>query len=238
MKFAAVSALLFLIPVAALAMDPPAAKPLEVKVRGIGDDGFIKSEHAYCIRDENGKPGFSNGKNSSPSISWSSGPAGTKSYALVMVDPDVPADFTDANKEGKTLPAKMKRQNFYHWVVVNIPAAITSIGEGHGKGSPLQDESTKSGLTFTGTPGINDYPSFMKDKPKETFLGYDGSCPPWNDEKIHHYHFKIFALDVETLPLKEGEFDGKQAMEKILPHMLTKGEAVGKYTLNTGKVVE
>jgi phosphatidylethanolamine-binding protein (PEBP) family uncharacterized protein len=29
------------------------------------------------------------------------------------------------------------------------------------------------------------------------YFGYDGPCPPWNDERMHHYIFTIYALDID-----------------------------------------
>jgi Raf kinase inhibitor-like YbhB/YbcL family protein len=45
------------------------------------------------------------GRNDSPQLEWSAAPAGTKSFALIVHDPDAP------------VPG-----GFYHWVVYNIPA--------------------------------------------------------------------------------------------------------------------
>src|SRR5829696_10338411 len=45
------------------------------------------------------------GKNVSPALMWSGAPAGTKEFALIMDDPDVP------------MP-----QPFVHWVIYKIPA--------------------------------------------------------------------------------------------------------------------
>ena len=63
------------------------------------------------------------------------------------------------------------------------------------------------------------------------YAGYDGPCPPWNDSIIHHYHFSVFALDVERLDL-EGSFGGAQVREAMRGHVLASGSVVGTYTLN------
>lgn len=52
------------------------------------------------------------GKDSSPQFSWSNPPAKTKSYVLIVSDPDAPNGI------------------FYHWIVYNIPAATTELAEG------------------------------------------------------------------------------------------------------------
>lgn len=53
------------------------------------------------------------GQNVSPPFTWSNPPAGTKSYAFVMFDPE--------GREGLT---------FIHWVAYGIPASVTSFAEG------------------------------------------------------------------------------------------------------------
>ena len=50
------------------------------------------------------------GQNRSPALAWSAYPTGTKSFALVMHDPDAP------------MPG-----GFYHWVVYNIPAGARAL---------------------------------------------------------------------------------------------------------------
>ena len=52
------------------------------------------------------------GKNISPAITWSNAPAGTKEFALIMDDPDVP------------MP-----QPFVHWVIYKIPGAAKGLPE-------------------------------------------------------------------------------------------------------------
>ncbi|OOQ58975.1 YbhB/YbcL family Raf kinase inhibitor-like protein [Mucilaginibacter pedocola] len=56
-----------------------------------------------------------NGKNLSPELHWSNPPAGTKSYAVTMYDPDAPTG-----------------SGFWHWVVINIPSATLQLSQGAG----------------------------------------------------------------------------------------------------------
>lgn len=214
--------------------------PLDITVRGIENEASIPPQFAYCIATDKEKSTMT-GQNISPEITWSKGPEGTKSYVLIMVDPDVPTVFDDAGKEGKTLPADMKRRDFYHWVVADIPAEITSIAEG---ASRAVDGRKPVGIT-----AINDYASFIKDKPAETFQGYDGPCPPWNDARIHNYHFLVFALSAtsneyftytekdaakKTIEKKgfHANATGKELLKAIKPYILAAGKSVGTYTLN------
>lgn len=175
----------------------------------------IPAKFAFCEPDGKGKT--KDAGNISPQIAWSGAPKETKSFAIISVDPDVPAKFDDANKEGKTIAEDFPRQNFYHWVLVNIPANITEIPEGKGKNFSQ------------GTALVNDFASFIKDKPAETFSGYDGPCPPFNDARLHHYHFVVHALDTDKLEIKE---NAKTAdiIKDIAKHSLAKGELVGTYS--------
>ena len=60
---------------------------------------------------------------------------------------------------------------------------------------------------------------------------YDGPCPPWNDSIVHHYHFTVYALDVESVNLS-GNFMGRDVLKAIEGHVLAKGSYVGVYSLN------
>lgn len=208
-----------LAPAAAMAIQPV----LSVKLGGIENGQPIPSKFAYCMPDGKGKT--KDGGNINPSISWSAAPSGTKSFAVIVVDKDVPAKFDDMNQEGKTITNDFPRQDFYHWVLVDIPPTLSKIDEGQdSKG--MTPGGKEPGKTTYGVNGANDY-ALKAGMGKGG--GYDGNCPPWNDERLHHYYFRVYALDVPSLNLS-GSFSGKQAEDAMAGHILAQGEVVGTYT--------
>src|SRR6185436_7327957 len=56
-------------------------------------------------------------KNASPPLAWTEPPAGTKTFAIMMNDPDAPS----AEKTGNP---------FVHWILINVPADTRSVVEG------------------------------------------------------------------------------------------------------------
>lgn len=197
---------------------------LAVTVTGIKPGGVIPSVYAYCAPAAQGH--VTDGPNRSPAIAWSKGPAGTASYAIVTVDSDVPSVFDTANKEGQTIPATLKRRNFYHWILVDIPPAITGLPEG---AESRGHASKPVGPAQYGVRGANDYG--VLGLVKGPTGGYDGPCPPWNDAIAHHYHFGVYALNVKSLGLM-GAFTGPMAVNAMQGHVLAKGEVIGVYSLN------
>jgi Raf kinase inhibitor-like YbhB/YbcL family protein len=74
------------------------------------------------------------GADVSPPLEWSGAPSGTKSFALIVDDPDAPD------------PAKPQRV-YVHWVVYNIPASATELSE----------NGAKSWLPSAAAQGSNDW---------------------------------------------------------------------------------
>lgn len=64
------------------------------------------------------------------------------------------------------------------------------------------------------------------------YFGYDGPCSPWNDERIHNYHFTLSALNVEKLDIPEESFGGPEVLKAIEGHILATASVSGTYTLN------
>lgn len=172
-------------------------------------------------------------ENLSPHLKWSDAPEGTRSFAILCVDPDVPADAGDVNQEGRTLPADSERVDFFHWVMINIPADLQELQTGEcsegvtagGKQNPPGPRGARQGL--------NNYTQFMAGDPDMAgeYYGYDGPCPPWNDERLHRYHFIVHALDVPTLDLTD-PFDGEDVRGAMEGHILDRAQITGTYTLN------
>ncbi len=172
------------------------------------------------------------GPNKSPHLAWSDVPAGTQSFAVICHDPDVPSKPDDVNQKDRVVPYDLPRVDFFHWVLVDVPASITELAEG-ADGSGLTPRGKPIGKTELGVRGINSYTDWFAgdDSMKGDYGGYDGPWPPFNDERLHHYHFTVYALDVPSLNLS-GRFDGKQALAEIGKHTLAKAEWVGTYALN------
>jgi Raf kinase inhibitor-like YbhB/YbcL family protein len=63
------------------------------------------------------------------------------------------------------------------------------------------------------------------------YLGYDGPCPPFNDSLPHRYFFRLFALDVERLPLPAG-FSAAELQRAMHGHLLAEAALFGVYSLN------
>ena len=171
-------------------------------------------------------------ENKNPHIAWSDLPAGTKSLVLICHDSDVPSQPDNVNKEGVTVPADLPRVDFFHWVLVDLDPAGPPIGEGDfcdgitpkGKNGPDAPRGTRQGL--------NNYTQWFAgdEEMAGEYFGYDGPCPPWNDEIRHHYHFTLYATDLDKCPV-EGTFDGPAVLEAIQGHVVGQASIVGSYAI-------
>jgi Raf kinase inhibitor-like YbhB/YbcL family protein len=216
-----------------LVATPAYAKTLKVSVDSFKNGGTIPNKHALCVPAAQGH--VAPGPDISPRISWSKGPAGTKSYVVTLTDTDSPAaEREKMNKEGMTLTSSVPRKTFFHWVLVDIPARVTSLPEG--AESTARVVHGKPSTTKIGVRGLNEFTIIFaaNDALKGQYYGYDGPCPPWNDENIHHMHFTVYALSVPTLNLT-GAFGGPEAMAALKDKVLAHGEVIGLYTQNPAK---
>lgn len=173
------------------------------------------------------------GNNLSPQLSWSNVPADAKTLVLLCNDPDVPEIKDNINQEGKVISTDMPRTNFCHWIMVDIAATDNEIAEGAcskevtigGKKNPPGPEGSRQGL--------NDFTKFTASNPdmKGDYYGWDGACPPWNDELVHKYEFIIYATDLDSCPV-EGAFTAADVSAAIEGHILAEAHLCGTYTLN------
>ena len=203
---------------------------LDVTIDSWPDGGTIPEEFVFARPADEGHVQLSG--NRSPAIRWSGAPAGTRSYALICHDPDVPSKPDDVNQEGRTVPADLPRVDFFHWVLVDIPAGTTTLPAG-ADSDGVTAGGKETGATAHGVRGINNYTDWFAgdEQMQGDYGGYDGPGPPWNDELLHHYHFTVYALDLERLGLS-GRFGGPEALAALEGHVLAKGAWVGTYSLN------
>lgn len=130
------------------------------------------------------------GENHSPQIAWENVPEGTKSFAVTVYDPDAPTG-----------------SGWWHWVVVNIPANVTS----------LPANASAQGLPEGALQTRNDYGV-------ET---YGGPCPPEGD-KPHRYIVNVHALKVEKLEVNK-DTPAAQVGYNIYANTLEKASLMAKF---------
>jgi Raf kinase inhibitor-like YbhB/YbcL family protein len=126
--------LLLLAAVPAMAQTPPATNqprptPMVLTISGWADGAQIPIKFTQA------------GEQVSPELKWTNVPAGTQSFVVNMLDPDVAVQ-----RGTETQP---------HWIVWNIPATATGLPEGVKAGADLPDGSRQisaSGPQYRG-PG-------------------------------------------------------------------------------------
>ncbi len=89
------------------------------------------------------------GKNISPALLWKDAPAGVKSFAVTVYDPDAPTG-----------------SGWWHWLIFNIPANIYNLPENAGdSGSVLAPKGSVQSRTDYGKPGYGGACPPVGDKP-------------------------------------------------------------------------
>ena len=148
---------MLLIAAAAFSAGAWAAGPFALTSAEVKHKGVVANEQVYN--------GFGcTGSDVSPSLSWTNVPAGTKSFAVTVYDPDAPTG-----------------SGWWHWVMFNIPAGVTSLPKG--AGDPASGKAPAGAIQARSDYG----------KP-----GYGGPCPPPGD-RPHRYFFTVHALKVDKL---------------------------------------
>lgn len=204
---------------------------MKLTSNSFADGAAIPAEFAFCAPDPANHVTHSQNRN--PHLAWSDVPAGTKSFVLICHDPDVPCKGDDVNKEGRSVPASLPRIDFFHWVMVDLPATVASIAAGEFASSVTAKGKPGPTAAHGARHGLNDYTGwFAGDKDMGgNYYGYDGPCPPWNDTIMHHYVFTLYALDVARCAV-DGVFTGPEVRKAIEGQVLAKASVLGVYSLN------
>jgi len=191
----------------------------------------IPPKYAAGRLDPTGSPTFSDNLN--PHLAWSEVPAGTQSFALICHDFDVPSRGDDVNKPDREVPGDLARVDFFHWVLVDLPATLSQIGEGEFSHGFTPRGKTGPVTLHEARHGINDFTGWFAgdEAMKGDYFGYDGPFPPFNDSLVHHYVFTLYALSIERAPV-QGAFTGAQVREAIYPYVRGEATHSGTYTLN------
>jgi Raf kinase inhibitor-like YbhB/YbcL family protein len=171
--------------------------------------------------------------NRNPQLAWSEVPEGTRSFALLCIDPDVPTVPETVNRDDVDVPVEQPRTEFVHWVMADIPAALREIAAGSCSDGFVAKGKQQPAGPAGARQGVNSYTGWFAGNPDMAgdYLGYDGPYPPFNDLRLHRYFFRLFALDVATLPLP-ARFEAADVLRAIQGHVLAEAAIHGTYTLN------
>lgn len=204
---------------------------MELTSASLIDGSAIPGQYAFCIPDPESHATF--GPNRNPHLAWEGVPAGTRSFVLIAHDPDVPTKPDDVNQEGREVPSDLPRTDFFHWLVADLPADLRSIAEASFSAGVVPQGKSADSAPIPCRLGRNDYTGWFAADAEMAgdYYGYDGPCPPWNDSRVHHYIFTVFALDIPRVDVADG-FDGQQLRDAIAGHVLKAGSLSGSYSLN------
>ena len=170
--------------------------------------------------------------NRSPHLAWSGAPEGTESFVVTCIDHTAPTSADDVNQPDREVPESLRRADFTHWLLADIPAGMTSFSEGdHCEG--LTAGGKPADGARVGVHGQNDYTGWFAGDPDlgGSWNGYDGPAPPWNDSLFHEYEFIVYAVDVPSLALPPG-FSRADLDAALEDRVLASASITGMYTTN------
>ncbi|KAA8919112.1 phosphatidylethanolamine-binding protein [Xanthomonas sontii] len=173
------------------------------------------------------------GGNRNPHLAWDAVPAGTQSFVLLCVDPDVPTVAEMVGRDDVQIPVEQPRTEFVHWVAVDLPADLRVIAEGSASdGVVAKGKQQPPGLDGA-RQGLNSYTDWFAGDAAMggDYHGYDGPYPPANDLRVHRYFFRLFALDVARLDVP-ARFTVADALRAMQGHVLAEASLHGTYSLN------
>lgn len=204
---------------------------MKVVSQSFADNAVIPGEYCFCIPHTRNRVCL--GGNRNPHLQWSDFPPQTRSFAIICHDPDVPSKGDDVNQEGRSVPADLPRVDFFHWLLADLPATVNEIGAGSFSNAVSPRGKAGPAAPLGARQGINDYTAWFAGDAdmRGDYYGYDGPCPPWNDERPHHYVFTVFALDVAQLSLN-ARFTGADLRTAMKGHVLAEAALTGRYSLN------
>ncbi|WP_295924974.1 YbhB/YbcL family Raf kinase inhibitor-like protein [uncultured Xanthomonas sp.] len=173
------------------------------------------------------------GGNRNPHLAWDAVPAGTQSFVLLCVDPDVPTVAEMVGRDDVQIPVEQPRTEFVHWVAVDLPADLREIAEASASdGVVAKGKQQPPGLDGA-RQGLNSYTDWFAGDAAMggDYHGYDGPYPPANDLRVHRYFFRLFALDVARLDVP-ARFTAADALRAMQGHVLAEASLYGTYSLN------
>ena len=177
---------------------PPAARPDGPSLR--------VTTAAFALRAPDIAPGqvipsrFAEDQRRSPHLIWSGAPDGTRSFALAITDPDLPAEFNFPRA-------------FAHWLVHDIPANVYELTEG------------ASGTARMPAGAIELNSDFVTFRLPGFGRGYGG---PWPPDRQHRYVFTVYALKAERLVIGP-DADLKAFAAAIMPAAIASASFTAVY---------
>lgn len=113
-----------------------AASRARVPREGASPMAFVLSSSSFSNGGNIAKRFTCDGADVSPELAWTEPPPGTRTFALLVDDPDAPVG------------------NWNHWTMWNLPPGARGLPEGIGKAASL-DDGSEQGLNDFGKTGYN-----------------------------------------------------------------------------------